>query len=106
MGEGQIDQEAFFTKFDALCPGIAVHIETISGFNREMPYLTSDFWRAWPAMPAPAFARFLAIARQGKARPTFEPPAGQDRAAADQAYQKGEIERSIKYCKEKLGLGM
>jgi sugar phosphate isomerase/epimerase len=105
MGEGQIDQEAFFTKFDALCPGIAVHIETISGFNREMPYLTSDFWRAWPAMPAPAFARFLAIAKRGKPRAPFEPPQGQERAAAEQAYQRGEIERSIKYCRDTLGLG-
>jgi 3-oxoisoapionate decarboxylase len=105
MGEGQIDQEAFFTRFDALCPGIAVHIETISGFNREMPYLTSDFWRPWPAMPAPAFARFLAIAKRGTPRPPFQPPPGQERAAAEQAYQRGEIERSIKYCKEVLGLG-
>jgi sugar phosphate isomerase/epimerase len=105
MGEGQIDLAAFFTKFDALCPGVAVHIETISGFNREMPYLKADFWRAWPSMPAPAFARFLALAKHGKPRPTFEAPAGQDRTAAEQAYQKGEIERSIKYCKEKLGLG-
>ncbi len=106
MGEGQIDLDAFFARFDQLCPGVAVHIETISGFNREIAYLTDDFWRAWPSMPAPAFARFLALAKQGKARPTFEVPAGQDRAAAEQAYQKGEIERSIKYCKEKLGLGM
>ena len=105
MGEGQIDQESFFTRFDELCPGIAVHIETISGFNREMPYLTSDFWRAWPAMPAPAFARFLAIAKRGTPRAPFQPPQGQERAAAEQAYQRGEIERSIKYCKEVLGLG-
>jgi 3-oxoisoapionate decarboxylase len=105
MGEGQIDLDAFFTKFDRLCPGVAVHIETISGFNREMPYLTEDFWRAWPSMPAPAFARFLALAKRGKPRAPFEPPAGQGRAAAEQAYQRGEIERSLKYCKEKLGLG-
>jgi 3-oxoisoapionate decarboxylase len=106
MGEGQIDLDAFFTKFDQLCPGIAVHIETISGFNREMPYLTPDFWKAWPSMPAPAFARFLALAKHGKPRPPFEPPAGEDRTAAEQDYQKGEIERSIRYCKETLGLGI
>ena len=105
MGEGQIDQEAFFTRFDALCPGIAVHIETISGFNREMPYLTEDFWRAWASMPAPAFARFLAIAKRGTPRAPFQPPPGQERAAAEQAYQRGDIERSIKYCKDVLGLG-
>ena len=105
MGEGEIDLDAFFTKFDTLCPGVAVHIETISGFNREMPYLTQEFWRAWPSMPAASFARFLALAKRGKPRATFEPPKGGDRTAAEQAYQRGDIERSLKYCKDVLGLG-
>jgi sugar phosphate isomerase/epimerase len=105
MGEGQTDLKAFFTLFDELCPGVPVHIETISGFNRELPYLTADFWRAWPAMPASSFARFLAIAKQGKPRAPFRPPAWQDRRAAEQAFQRGDIERSIKYCGEVLRLG-
>ena len=37
MGEGQIDLRAYFDEFDRLCPGVPVHIETISGFNREFP---------------------------------------------------------------------
>jgi sugar phosphate isomerase/epimerase len=106
MGEGQIDLKAFFAAFDELCPGVPVHIETISGFNREFAYLTPEFWKAWPSMPADRFARFLAIARQGRARPTFQAPAGEDRQKAEQAYQKGEIERSLKYCKDVLGLGL
>ena len=36
MGEGTIDQRAFFTRFRELCPNVPVHIETISGFNREL----------------------------------------------------------------------
>ena len=54
-------------------------------------------------MPAPAFARFLALAKRGTPRATFEPPPGQDRTAAEQAYQRGDIERSINYCKDVLG---
>ena len=49
MGEGQIDLKAYFAAFRELCPGVPVHIETISGFNREFPYLTPEFWKAWPA---------------------------------------------------------
>jgi sugar phosphate isomerase/epimerase len=105
MGEGQTDLKAFFRLFDELCPDVPVHIETISGFNRELPYLTADFWRAWPAMPASSFARFLAIAKHGTPRAPFQPPAGQDRAAAEQAFQRGDIERSIKYCRDVLRLG-
>lgn len=105
MGEGQIDLKAYFTAFRELCPGVPVHIETISGFNREFAYLTPEFWKAWPKLPAASFARFVAIARQGKPRPPFQPPAGEARQKAEQAYQRGEIERSLKYCRDVLGLG-
>jgi sugar phosphate isomerase/epimerase len=106
MGEGQVDLKTYFDEFTKLCPGVPVHIETISGFNREFAYLTPEFWRAWPDMPAERFARFLAIAKQGKARPTFQPPQGEGRQKAEQEYQRGEIERSVKYCKDVLNLGL
>jgi len=34
MGEGSVDWKAYFARFAQLCPGVPVHIETISGFNR------------------------------------------------------------------------
>jgi hypothetical protein len=106
MGEGQIDLRAYFDDFRKLCPGVPVHIETISGFNREFAYLAPEFWRAWPAMPAERFARFLVIAKGGKPRPAFQPPQGEGRQKAEQDYQRGEIERSIKYCRDVLNLGL
>lgn len=106
MGEGTTDLKAYFKRFAELCPNIPVHIETISGFNREFPYLKPEFWEIFPEMPAKDFARFVALAKKGKPREPFKAPAGQDRAKADQEYQKGEVERSIKYCKEVLGLGL
>ena len=52
MGEAHRRPENLLQAFPELCPGVPVHIETISGFNREIPYLTDDFWKVWPAMPA------------------------------------------------------
>ena len=105
MGDGTTDLKTYFAKFAQLCPNIPVHIETISGFNREFPYLTADFWKSYPEMKASEFAPFMALARKGTPRPTFNPPANQDRKVAEQEYQKREVERSIRYCKETLGLG-
>lgn len=102
MGEGNVDLKTYFQKFAALCPGVPVHIETISGFNREITYLKDDFWKVWPKAKAADFARFVALAKRGKPR---DPHRSAD-AQAEQAYQKGEIERSLKYCKEVLGLGL
>ena len=102
MGEGTVDLKAYFAKFATLCPGVPVHIETISGFNRELPYLKEDFWKVWPKARAKDFARFLALAKKGKPRDARR----RGDAKAEQDYQKAEIERSIKYCKEALGLGL
>jgi sugar phosphate isomerase/epimerase len=106
MGEGNIDWKKYFARFAELCPGVPIHIETISGFNREIPYLKSDFWTAWPKAKASDFARFVALAKKGKPRDAYKAPADKDRKLAEQEYQKGEIERSIRYCRETLGLGL
>ena len=106
MGEGTTDLKTYFRRFAELCPGVPVHIETISGFNQEIPYLQEEFWKPWPKARARDFARFVALAKRGKPRQAWKAPEGQDRKLAEQAYQKGEIERSLRYCKEQLGLGL
>lgn len=101
MGEGCVDLKAYFRRFAELCPGVPVHIETISGFAREFAYLKPGFWDAYPGYRASDFSRFVALAKKGKALEGHRSPD----EAAEQAYQKGEIERSIAYCKGTLGLG-
>lgn len=101
MGEGCVDLKTYFAKFAELCPNVPVHIETISGFARDIPYLTPDFWRVWPKAKAAEFAHFLALAKRGKPLPSHRSADAKE----EQEYQKGELERSIRYCKEALGLG-
>jgi hypothetical protein len=84
---------------------VPVHIETISGFNREIPLWTPDYWKNWPKARARDLARFLPIARRGQARPAWSPPAGVDRKEAEKQYQLDQIERSLRFCREKLGIG-
>ncbi len=98
MGEGNVDEKTYFQRFAELCPGIPVHIETISGFPRELPYLKQDFWKVWQKVPAKNFARFVALAKTGKPIPNGKPN--------DPDEQRNQIERSLKYCKDVLGLGI
>ncbi len=105
IGEGCNDARAFFAKLAELCPGVAVHAEIISGFNIEFPYLKPEFWDVWPKAKGSDLAAFLALAKKGKPIPTFQPAAGQDRRMAEQEYQKAELERSLTYCREVIGLG-
>lgn len=106
MGDGQVDWPKYFDRFAALCPGVVVNIETISGLARPFPYLKEEFWKPYPKARAHEFAAFLALAKQGKPRDPFRPPAGEERRRAEQEYQKAELEKSLKYCREVLGLGL
>lgn len=106
MGDGTVDLKEYFKRFAELCPNVPVHIETISGFNREFPYLQPAFWEIFPNMPARDFAKFVALAKKGQPRESWRAPQGVPRAQAEQEYQKSEIEKSIRYCKEVLGLGL
>ena len=102
MGEGVIDYKAFVKRFLELCPTIPVNVEIISGFPHEMPYFKKDFWKVWPKARAKDFAKFDALTRLGKPIPPHHSPDDK----AEQDYQKSELERSLAYCKETLGLGL
>lgn len=106
MGEGTIDQKRYFARFAELCPHVPVHIETISGFNLELPLWKEDFWKSYPDLKASELARFLALAQGNEPVAPFQKPAGAEGRKAEQDYQLGDIERSLKYCKEVLGLGI
>jgi sugar phosphate isomerase/epimerase len=106
MGDGVVDLKAYFRKYVELCSSVPVHIETISGFAREFPYLKAGFWEPFPEARAKDFARFVALAKKGKPLEPFRVPPGQDRKEAEKQYQKAELERSLRYCKETLGLGL
>lgn len=106
MGEGCTDLAAFFDFFEQRCPGVTVHIETISGFPRAFPLTDRVFWQAFPHARAADLAAFLALAKRGHEIPPFQPPAGSAKLAAEREFQQAELARSIAYCRETLGLGM
>lgn len=112
MGKGDVDWEAYFKRFAQLCPNVPVHIETISGFNREIPFLEDGFMKLFPDMKASTLSNYIKWARQGSPREPWKAPVGPNADRADhnkdmatQDYQKAEIEESIRYCKS-IGLGI
>ena len=106
MGEGCTDLNALVDVFEKRCPGVALHVETISGFAKPFPIYEPAFWRAYPDARAEDLAGFLALAKQGRAIDPYRPPAAGDKAAAERRYQLDELARSIRHCRDVLGLGL
>ncbi len=106
MGEGLVDWGRYFDRFAELCPGVPVQLEIISGFNREFPWRKPEFWVGYEKVPARTFARFLEVARHGHSKDPAVFPEGGSRREAEARYQLAELEKSLRYCREVLGLGV
>jgi 3-oxoisoapionate decarboxylase len=94
---GCVDPKKYFERYAQLCPGVAVNVETIGGFAPEFPYLTAEFWTAFPKKSAAEFAAFLALAKKGR-------PVAAD-GLNDRERQEGELTRSLNYLRNVIGLG-
>lgn len=106
MGEGNVDWRAYLDRFAVLCPRVPLVLEIISQFGRALPYFQDDFWKPFPKVRAREFARFVAFAKRGRPVPPFQVPPGRDPKEYEKAFQRAELERSLRFCRQVLGLGM
>ncbi|MFN7928682.1 MAG: sugar phosphate isomerase/epimerase [Blastocatellia bacterium] len=106
MGEGMVNWQTYIPLFQKLAPNCPCVLEVISEFQRPMPYYRDDFWPYYSKVRPREFAKYVQMARSGKERPAYVMPRGEAGKPELQAYQKSELEKSLKYCKEVLGIGL
>jgi len=105
VGDGLIDWKSFTARWAALCPKVPMMIETISGVQRNFPYKQPDFWTSYDLRPEKV-AKFETLAKRGKKIEPFIAPAGPEGKQSKQDFQKAELEKSIHYLRNTLGLGL
>jgi hypothetical protein len=116
MGQGYIDLGRIVNILSEQAPHAPVDLEILTGaLPWHIPYLNpkSDYWKAFPDMPARDFARYIALVQQGKPAPLSQvtaplgtrgiPPG--ELGEQLKAQQLRHFEQSVKYCREVLGLG-
>jgi len=114
LGEGVVDFHEIMAKARELCPDVYVYAKPITGRPAEvLPYLERDFWKTYPKARSADLARFLALAKKGV--PYDKPIVNEDlygRQVPDylipavQRQQRDHMERSLRYAKQELGLGV
>ena len=105
IGDGLVDWKKFIERWRPFCPRVPFQIETISGFSRSFPYKSEAFWKDYDRRPE-QLAKFEALASRGRPMESVKAPEGMDKKEAERAFQKAEVERSVAFCREKLGLGV
>lgn len=106
IGEGMLDFRKYAHTMANLCPGVPLHIETISNSARPVPFLMPGFLDGFPDLKVADIAELLRLAKKGKPQKTVRPPAGIDRKMFDIDQQQYELKKSIKYLRENCNAGL
>ena len=112
MGDGNVGIADVAARYRELCPEVPFVLEILTGSPpRVLNYLEPAYWEAYPNGRAAEFARFERLVRRGLpymgtmvsvARDKDTP---EEYAAALVAQQRYDVERSVRYCQDVLGMG-
>jgi sugar phosphate isomerase/epimerase len=112
MGDGTVGIDKWAEEYKLKCPNAPFTMEIITGGPaRVLNYMEPEYWKAYPNTPAAEFARWEKHVREGQPfmGPMITVRGGSDMPdeyrAALVVQQRIDLERSVAYCREKLGIG-
>ena len=105
LGDGLMDVPAYAGYLAELCPGVPIHVESISNEHRPIPFLTEKHMEAYPNLKAGDLTDFLKLMRRGRPIPIVKPIEGEDPKVFEQNHQRFEFEQSIAYLRDVCGVG-
>jgi len=106
IGKGIMDYPLYSQTLAGLCPGVPLHVETISNSARPIPFLKTEFWKGFPDLSAAEIIGFLRLARMGKPIGIIKPPDGIDQKKFDIGFQQLEFKSSIEYLRKNCHAGL
>ena len=99
MGEGNVGIDNVVREFARRCPNAGFNLEIITGRPPDvLNYLEPEFWKGFEKVKAKDVARLAALAERG------QPFKSEKMAPNDPEQQRADVERSVKYCRETLGI--
>jgi sugar phosphate isomerase/epimerase len=106
IGEGMMDYKYYTSYLGENCPGVPLHVESISNSQRPIPFLTPDFWDGFPDLHASEIVDFLKLVRLRNPLEIEEAPRGTDKNSFDIKHQEDEFLKSVKYLRDECGAGL
>ena len=106
IGDGILDYQLYAKTMAENCPGVPLHVETISNSARPVPYLKPEFWEGFPNLSASELIEFLKLAKKGVPQEIIEPPSGKSKNEFDIELQQAELLKSFEYLRRDCNTGM
>ena len=102
MGQGSVDWNEYFRIWKEKCPQVPVQLEIISQWGTSFPPKSNkEFWVNYKSIRDVDYQAFIKMAERRNGKGITPHP---DRATKE--YMKQDLEASLKYCRESLGLGI
>ena len=106
IGEGILDFKIYAKTMAEFCPGVPLHVETISNSARPVPFLNPEFWKGFPNLTASEIIGFLNMAKNGKPVEIINAPTGMNQKDFDIKLQQSELLKSFDYLKKNCNAGL
>jgi len=106
IGEGMLDFKLYAETLARLCPGVPLHVESISNSARPVPFLRPEFWKGFPNLPASGIIGFLNKAKNGNPKEILNAPEGMSQKDFDSKLQQSEFLKSIDYLRNTCNAGL
>lgn len=106
IGDGMLDFPLYAKIMVELCPGVPLHVETISNSARPVPFLKDEFWEGFPNLSASGIIEFIELAKKGIPQEIMHAPSGTNKKEFDIELQQTELLKSFEYLRNNCSAGL
>lgn len=106
IGEGMLDFEKYSKVLAKNCPGVPIHVESISNSPIKLPFRTSEFMKGFPDLSEKEISKFTKLAQKGTAQEILMPINGESKKEFDIKLQEQELQNSFTYLHKHCNAGL
>ncbi len=106
IGEGMLDFEKYSKVLAKNCPGVPIHVESISNSPIKLPFRTAAFIKGFPAVTKDELDGFSKLAGKGKPQEIRTPKNGESKKEFNIKLQEQELQKSFTYLRNHCKVGL
>ena len=106
VGEGILDFKKYAKVLAKNCPGVPIHVESISNAVIDLPFKTIDFIKGFPDVTQAEIDEFSKLASKGKPQEIVTLTKGESKKDFDIKLQEIEVQKSFTYLRNHCNVGL
>ena len=106
IGEGMLDFEKYTKILAKDCPGVPIHVESISNSAINLPFKSTEFIQGFPDVTEKEIKKFTKLAQRGTIQEIRTPKKGTSKKDFDIKLQEQELQNSFSYLRIHCSVGL